>query len=491
MEYWQASTSKLNSAWIVLFAVDLFLGGTKGTSQEEVRQHLALGGDLLARGQLQDALSHFHAAVEGDPRNYLTYFKRGTVYLALGKAKFAISDFNRVLELKPDFTGARHQRAMVYFKEGSLDEAKEDFLYIYQQENNGDAYNNYVRTQNIQTDIAHAQAYMNSEDYGTAVDLLSKIIEVCPWSSYLRELRSQCYVALNDPLAAILDLRSTTKLIPDNTEGFFKLAILHYQLGQAAESLKESRDCLKLDPEHKDCFPHYKKVKKIDKFFTDAQNAFEREDFETCITNANKVLKTEEKVPMIRFTAYSKLAGCYLKNNQPSESISACSSALDISRDPEVLCDRAEAYIAMDMFDEAMRDYHEVLDRHEGYPRAKEGIQKAQKLQKQSEKRDYYKILGVKRTATKKEITKAYRKAAQQWHPDNFPEGPEKKKAEKKFIDIAAAKEVLTNEEKRSKFDNGEDPLDPESGNHDGFNPFQQFHQFHGGTPFTFRFHFN
>lgn len=39
-----------------------------------------------------------------------------------------------------------------------------------------------------------------------------------------------------------------------------------------------------------------------------------------------------------------------------------------------------------------------------------------------------------------------FRKAAQKWHPDNFPDGEEKKKAEKKFIDIAAAKEVLTDE---------------------------------------------
>ncbi|KAG8223380.1 hypothetical protein J437_LFUL002625, partial [Ladona fulva] len=75
---------------------------------------------------------------------------------------------------------------------------------------------------------------------------------------------------------------------------------------------------------------------------------------------------------------------------------------------------------------------------------------------------------------------------AQKWHPDNF-QGDEKKLAEKKFIDIAAAKEVLTDPEKRQRFDNGEDPLDPESGQGyggaHGFNPFQHFHQFHqGGT---------
>lgn len=48
------------------------------------------------------------------------------------------------------------------------------------------------------------------------------------------------------------------------------------------------------------------------------------------------------------------------------------------------------------------------------------------------------------RSANKQEIIKAYRKLAQQWHPDNFQSESEKKEAEKKFIDIASAKEVLT-----------------------------------------------
>lgn len=96
----------------------------------------------------------------------------------------------------------------------------------------------------------------------------------------------------------------------------------------------------------------------------------------------------------------------------------------------------------------------------------------------------------MKRTATKQEIVKAYRKAAQKWHPDAY-HGDQKKMAEKKFIDVAAAKEVLTDPEKRRQFDLGEDPLDPEA-NANGFrggNPFHQFHQ--GGSPFQFKFHFN
>ena len=97
---------------------------------------------------------------------------------------------------------------------------------------------------------------------------------------------------------------------------------------------------------------------------------------------------------------------------------------------------------------------------------------KAQELQKQAGKRDYYKILGVKRSATKKEIQKAYKKLALEWHPDKFQDEDDKKAAEKKFMDIAAAKEVLTDADNRAKYDAGEDPLDPEGGGRD--HPFNQ-----------------
>lgn len=40
---------------------------------------------------------------EGDPDNFLTYFKRATVLLAMGRSKSALPDLDRVLELRPDF----------------------------------------------------------------------------------------------------------------------------------------------------------------------------------------------------------------------------------------------------------------------------------------------------------------------------------------------------------------------------------------------------
>ena len=64
--------------------------------------------------------------------------------------------------------------------------------------------------------------------------------------------------------------------------------------------------------------------------------------------------------------------------------------------------------------------------------------------------KDYYKILGVSKTATADEIKKAYRKLAVKYHPDK---NPNDKAAEEKFKEINEANEVLGNPEKRKKYD--------------------------------------
>lgn len=65
---------------------------------------------------------------------------------------------------------------------------------------------------------------------------------------------------------------------------------------------------------------------------------------------------------------------------------------------------------------------------------------------------DYYKILGVGRDATDREIKAAYRKLARKWHPD-LHTGKDKAEAEEKFKQINEAYEVLKDPEKRAKYD--------------------------------------
>ena len=68
-------------------------------------------------------------------------------------------------------------------------------------------------------------------------------------------------------------------------------------------------------------------------------------------------------------------------------------------------------------------------------------------------KRDYYETLGVDRNANEEELKKAYRRLARQHHPDTHSGEKEKKDAEEKFKEINEAYAVLSDQDKRRRYD--------------------------------------
>lgn len=118
---------------------------------------------------------------------------------------------------------------------------------------------------------------------------------------------------------------------------------------------REIRECLKLDPEHKDCFPFYKKIKKIAKFLENAESSKDSNDYKACIEYANKVINAEKTEEPVQFLAYSLLCKCYMSDSDASKAVQSCQEALKIDRtDVNVFCDSAEAHILAENYDEGM-----------------------------------------------------------------------------------------------------------------------------------------
>lgn len=92
-----------------------------------------------------------------------------------------------------------------------------------------------------------------------------------------------------------------------------------------------------------------------------------------------------------------------------------------------------------------------------------------------AEKRDYYDVLGVSKSATADELKKAYRKEAIKWHPDKWSDKSEseQKAAEEKFKEAAEAYDVLSDSQKRARYDQfGHAGMDGAASGFGGFGGF-------------------
>lgn len=159
---------------------------------------------------------------------------------------------------------------------------------------------------------------------------------------------------------------------------------------------------------------------------------------------------------------------------------------------------KAQIALDEDRFEDAIRTLESAKEHHPNSQEAQSLQQKAQTLLKRSKQKDYYKVLGISRDADDRTIKRAYRQLVKQHHPDKAnAQGVSKEEAEKKMAAINEAYEVLSDSELRTRFDNGDDPNDPESqqrGSQFQGNPFggggQQFFFQQGGPQFQGGFKF-
>lgn len=239
----------------------------------------------LAKGSPRDALVYFDAAVSRDPTNYVTLFQRGAAYLSIGKNSQASEDFNRVLELKPDFEGALLQRSRLQARSAHWKEALHDLERAGKK-----ASVEYQELEEARDAASLAIAAEKKGDWEACVSQAGAAIMKASTDLSLRQARAHCRFERGEIEEGVSDLAHVLQISPSLVEPHLQMSsMLFYALGDSDRGLAQIRKCLHTDPDSKPCNRLYKRERQLAKLLGKLHSALEARKF----SNAAKLMVGE------------------------------------------------------------------------------------------------------------------------------------------------------------------------------------------------------
>jgi len=166
---------------------------------------------------------------------------------------------------------------------------------------------------------------------------------------------------------------------------------------------------------------------------------------------------------------YFNLSLIFNKQRMYEDALQYASKAININQSYyKAFVHRASIYNSKEMYEEAGRDFEAALKLDPTKRELRNDIQNAKMSAKRAKRKDYYKILDIPKAASDDDIRKAYKKRALLHHPDRHAGAPEavQKEQEKNFKDVGEAYEVLSDQKRRFRYDQGHDLM--EQGNSSG-----------------------
>ncbi|WCJ34576.1 hypothetical protein M5689_015876 [Euphorbia peplus] len=418
-----------------------------------------------------EALDDLNSAIEADPMLSEAYFRRASILRKICRYDESEKSYNKFLELKPKHKVAEKELSQLHQAQSALDSALSLF---------------------------------DSGDYKKSLDFVEKVVLVfSPACSKAKFLKVRLLLATKDYSAVISETGFILKEDENNLEALLLRGRGYYYLADHDVASKHYQKGLRLDPEHSELKKAYFALKNLLKKTKSAEDNASKGKLRVAVEDYKAALAMDPDHLAYNVNLHLGLCKLLVKLGRGRDALNSCTEALEIDGELiDALVQRGEAKLLTEDWEGAVEDLKSAAQQSPQDGNIREVLMRAEKALKMSKRKDWYKILGVSKTASIAEIKKAYKKLALQWHPDKNVDNREE--AENKFREIAAAYEVLGDDEKRARFDNGEDLEEMGMGG-GGFHGGGQQYTFHfeggfpgggggggfdGGFPGGFQFHF-
>ncbi|EOY07800.1 Mamallian P58IPK isoform 1 [Theobroma cacao] len=424
------------------------------------------------------------SAFDGKPGNAAELFERVSQSIKVKHYSEALNDLNAAIEADPAFSEAHLRRASVLRQLCRYEESEKSYKrFLELKPGNSVAEKELSQLHQAQNALETASSLFDSGDSTKALEYLDKVVLVfSPACSKAKLLKVKLLLAAKDYSIAISETGYILKEDENNLEALLLRGRAYYYLADHDVAQRHYQKGLRLDPEHSELKKAYFGLKNLLKKTKSAEDNVNKGKLRLAAEDYKGALALDPNHLAYNVHLHLGLCKVLVKLGRGKDALNSCSEALNIDGELlEALVQRGEAKLLTEDWEGAVEDLKSAAQRSPQDMNIREALMRAEKALKMSKRKDWYKILGVSKTASVAEIKRAYKKLALQWHPDKNVDNREE--AEEQFREIAAAYEVLGDEEKRSRYDRGEDIEDMGTGG-GGFNPFGGG----GGQHFTFTF---
>lgn len=461
-------------------------------------------------GKENSAIADFTTVIELRPSFEGALKQRGSLYVKLGKLEEAEKDADLL-------------------KKSEIKKQKKQEADSEQQETK--SFSDQLLGQvGVVRNAIEASSHLNkTQDADGCVQSATEGLGVAPFSTKLLKIRIDCNVKRGMARAAVRDFNSLEILLTAEDIYAHDARILYYALDESDTAITKLQKCFRLNMDSKPCKAaftelrsHEKKIGKYagiadakksndqpkysdgDKIWKEAKEAVLpklESEVRTTVKEAYKIIGFPDSIDS---NTHSKLISnleetiCVsfynLKQYEDANAKKYCDQVISRGSALETLGDTqatpsndvlvvayllmVEKYISEQAFDKAHGVIDSAPDRIRADRRLATKKNEIELHRTRAKNTDYYKILGISRSANDKEIRSAYREKTKQYHPDKYRGELNADEVDRKMAEVNQAYEVLSTPELRARFDRGDDPNNNElkhNHNHGGDEQMRQF----------------
>jgi DnaJ family protein C protein 7 len=435
--------------------------GLSAEEKSRLAEERKLEGNTLFLGhKFEAALEKYTEAIELNPADATFFSNRAACHLNLGRPELGLADARHATKLDPQYAKGWLRGLRGSIQLGDMEQAKQmaDRVLGLSAELRPLVEEEVAVMVKVETLQAELEEAMGKEHYSQALHCLDQLATCCPQGHMVAVARAEILAQKGSLFRVNEVLVQAFGTAQDRMEVYYIKGLVNYYQDKLDDAFQDLSRVLEVEPGHKKARSvlsraiQYKVIKDKGKVL------YMAEDFEAACQVYTDALTIDKLNTLANAKLYYNRAVNRAKLNKLSETVDDLTTAVQLDKGyTKAYLRRAQCFMELESYDEAVKDFERVVLLEPKNNEYGKMLSEASQKLRSSKNKDFYALLGVEKTASLITIKKAYRKAAMTHHPDRHSGTEEAMRTfhEKKFKDIGEAYSVLSDEDKRRKYDQG------------------------------------